>query len=217
MDCLSKLAHFIPTVDSASAEDVARLFIDNIFALHGMPQRIVSDRNTRFTGSFWSSMCQLWGCEHQLSTAYHPQTDGQTVRVNRTLEDMLRHWCSPHQDDWDLYLKLAEFAYNNAHHESLGTTPVMLTFGQHPHTPATLLRQDSHGKLRNPSANQFQAEMLSHVHRAKQFQKVLSVGKKPMPTRSIEPTHIRLALMCSYQPLTWLQGLLVRVSCIQSS
>ena len=169
VDRLSKLAHFIPTVDSASAEDVARLFIDNIFALHGMPQRIVSDRDTRFTGSFWSSMCQLWGCERQLSTAYHPQTDGQTERVNRTLEDMLRHWCSPDQDDWDLYLKLAEFAYNNAHHESLGTAPFMLTFGQHPHTPATLLRQDSHGKLRNPSANQFQAEMLSHVHRAKQF------------------------------------------------
>ena len=165
VDRLSKLAHFIPTVDLASAEDVARLFIDNIFALHGMPQRIVSDRDTRFTGSFWSSMCQLWGCERQLTTAYHPQTDGQTERVDRTLEDMLRRWCSPDQDDWDLYLKLADFAYNKAHRESLGTTLFMLTFGQHPHTPATLLRQDSHGQLRNPSANQFQAEMLSRVHR----------------------------------------------------
>ena len=153
VDRLSKLAHFIPTVDTASADDVARLFIDNIFALHGMPRRIVSDRDTRFTGSFWASMCEIWGCTRQLSTAYHPQTDGQTERVNRTLEDMLRHWCGPDQDDWDLHLKLAEFAYNNAHHDSIGTSPFMLTFGQHPHTPATLFRQVAPGKLRNPTAN----------------------------------------------------------------
>ena len=169
VDRLSKLVHFIPTVDTATAEDVARLFVDNIFVLHGMPERIVSDRDTRFTGTFWQALCEIWKCERQFSSAYHPQTDGQTERVNRTLEDMLRHWCSPDQDDWDKYLKLAEFACNNAYHTSVGETPFMLTFGQHPRTPASLFRQDEQGELHNPSANQFAAGMLEKVQKAQRF------------------------------------------------
>ena len=167
VDRLSKLVHFIPTVDTASAEDVARLFIDNVFVHHGMPERIVSDRDTRFTGTFWQAMCDTWHIQRQMSTAYHPQTDGQTERVNRTLEDMLRHWCSPDQDDWDEYLKLAEFACKNAVHASTGETPFMLTFGQYPLTPASFFRLDAHGKLHNPAANQFAAGMLEKVAKAR--------------------------------------------------
>lgn len=169
VDRLSKMVHFVPTHDTATAEDVARLFVDNIFVLHGMPERIVSDRDTRFTGTFWKALCDIWKCERQLSTAYHPQTDGQTERVNRTLEDMLRHWCSPDQNDWDEYLKLAEFACNNAYHTSVGETPFMLTFGQHPRTPASLFRLDARGELCNPSANQFAAGMLDKVQKARRF------------------------------------------------
>ena len=167
VDRLSKLMHFIPTVDTASAEDVARLFIDNIFVHHGMPERIVSDRDSRFTGTFWQAMCDTWNVQRQMSTAYHPQTDGQTERVNRTLEDMLRHWCSPDQDNWDEFLKLAEFAWNNSLHASTGETPFMLTFGQHPHTPASLFRLDVHGKLHNPAANQFAAGMADKISKAR--------------------------------------------------
>ena len=169
VDRLSKLVHFVPTRDTASSEDVARLFIDNIFVHHGMPERIVSDRDSRFTGTFWQNMCDIWQVQRQLSTAYHPQTDGQTERVNRTLEDMLRHWCSPDQDDWDDHLKLAEFACNNATHASTGETPFMLTFGQHPLTPASLFRLDEHGKLRNPVANQFAAGMHDRIQKARMF------------------------------------------------
>ena len=169
VDRLSKLVHFVPTRDTASSEEVARLFIDNIFVHHGMPARIVSDRDSRFTGSFWQNMCDIWQVQRQMSSAYHPQTDGQTERVNRTLEDMLRHWCSPDQDDWDDHLKLAEFACNNAVHASTGETPFMLTFGQHPLTPASLFRLDEHGKLRNPVANQFAAGMHDRIQKAKMF------------------------------------------------
>ena len=169
VDRLSKLVHFIPTHDTASAEQVARLFVDNIFALHGMPERIVSDRDPRFTGTFWSAMCDIWKCQRQFSTAYHPQTDGQTERVNRTLEDMLRHWCSPDQDDWDQYLKLAEFACNNAFHTSVGETPFMLTFGQHPNTPASIAETGLPGKRKNPAANQFAADMMLQVQKAQGF------------------------------------------------
>ena len=80
---------------------------------------------------------------------------------------MLRHWCSPDQDDWDQYLKLAEFACKNAIHASTGETPFMLTFGQHPLTPASMFRLDEQGKLRNPAANQFAAEMLEKISKAK--------------------------------------------------
>ena len=169
VDRLSKLVHFIPTVDTANAETVARLFIDNIFVHHGMPERLLSDRDPRFTGTFWSAMCAIWKCERQFTTAYHPQTDGQTERVNRTLEDMLRHWCSPDQDDWDEHLKLAEFACNNAYHTSVDTTPFMLTFGQHPRTPASLFGKDGPGKQPNPTANQFAAGMLERVQKAQRF------------------------------------------------
>ena len=167
VDRLSKLVHFIPTVDTASAEVVARLFIDNVFVHHGMPERIVSERDSRFSGTFWQAMCDIWQIKRQMSTAYHPQTDGQTKRMNRTFEDMLRHWCSPDQDNWDEYLKLAEFACNNALHASTGETPFMLTFGQHPLTPASIFNMDQHGKLRNPVANQFAAEMQSLVQKAR--------------------------------------------------
>ena len=91
-----------------------------------------------FTGKFWSNLCDIWKVKRRLSTAYHPQSDGQTERVNRVLEDMLRHWCAPDQRDWDQYLKLAELAVNNAWHESTRETPFMLTFGQHPHTPDSM-------------------------------------------------------------------------------
>ena len=80
---------------------------------------------------------------------------------------MLRHWCSPDHDDWDDHLKLAEFATNNAWHESVNESPFMLTFGQHPYTPASMFRLDKDGKLKNPAANQFAAEMQRRVTKAK--------------------------------------------------
>ena len=73
-----------------------------------------------------------------MSTAYHPQSDGQTERMNRLLEDMLRHYVSPTQTDWDTHLPLVEFAINNAYQESVQSTPFMLNYGRHPHTPASV-------------------------------------------------------------------------------
>ena len=113
VDRLSKMVHFLPTVDTASAEDVAALFRDRVFCLHGMPQSIVSDRDVKFTSAFWKELHRLLGVQLNLSTAYHPQTDGQTERMNRVLEDMLRHFVNRQHDDWDQFLATAEFAINN--------------------------------------------------------------------------------------------------------
>ena len=126
VDKLSKMAHFIATVTTVTTEETSRLFIDFVYKHHGLLRKLVNDRDTRFTSRFWVALCNVLGTKQSMSTAFHPQTDKQTERVNRILEDMLRHYVSPTQDDWDLYLSLVEFSYNNAWQESIKTTPFML-------------------------------------------------------------------------------------------
>jgi transposase InsO family protein len=139
VDRLSKMLHAIPTTIHATSADLARVFHDNIFKLHGLPQQLISDRDTRFTADFWSSLFKTLGTKLSFSTANHPQTDGQTERANRTIEEMLRSYVSPFQDDWDQHLAAAEFAYNSGVHASTGYTPFFLNYGFTPDTPASLL------------------------------------------------------------------------------
>jgi transposase InsO family protein len=139
VDRLTKRAHFCPTTTDATAPDTARVFIDNIFRLHGLPRTIVSDRDPRFTSKFWKALFEILEVKLKPSTAYHPQTDGQTERVNRTLEQILRAYVGYHQNDWDRWLPLAEFAYNNAKQASTGMTPFYCDLGQHPLVPSALL------------------------------------------------------------------------------
>ena len=125
------------TVDAPA---LARIFFDTVFKHHGVPSTIISDRDPRFMSSFWRSLFSLTGTRLGVSTAYHPQTDGQSERTNRTLEDMLRAYTSHRQTDWDLHLTAAEFAYNDSAQASTRQTPFFLTYGQHPRTPASLLQ-----------------------------------------------------------------------------
>ncbi|WVZ85511.1 hypothetical protein U9M48_032433 [Paspalum notatum var. saurae] len=123
VDKFSKYAHFIPLSHPFTTLQVAVLFMDNIYKLHGLPQAIVSDRDRIFTSSLWQELFRLSGTELKMSTAYHPQTDGQTERVNQCLEGYLRcfvHSC-PHK--WKKWLSLAEFWYNTSYHSTLDKTP----------------------------------------------------------------------------------------------
>src|SRR5690349_20952584 len=135
VDTFSKMTHFAPTKTTATAPDTARLFFDHIFRLHGLPTSIVSDRDAKFTSKFWKTLFQTLGTKLAMSTAFHPQTDGQTERANRTLEDMLRAFTSYRQDDWDLQLTAAEFACNNAPNASTGMSPFKINAGRDPHSP----------------------------------------------------------------------------------
>ena len=135
VDRFTKMVHFAPTNTDVSAIETARLFTEHVFRLHGQPKSIVSDRDTRFTSTFWRSLMENLGTQLKLSTAFHPQTDGQTERVNRTLEQMLRMFISPAQDNWHELLPILEFACNNAVHSSTGQTPFFLNYGRHPSTP----------------------------------------------------------------------------------
>lgn len=109
-----------------------------VFRHHGVPRELVSDRDPRITSLFWKEVCRLLGVKECLSTAYHPQSDGQTERMNRTVEEILRHYVGPHQDDWDERLPGVEFAINDAWQERFPSTPFMLNYGQHPLTPASM-------------------------------------------------------------------------------
>src|SRR3954468_687818 len=135
VDTFSKMTHFVPTKTTASAPDTTQLFFNNVFRLHGLPKSIISDHDAKFTSKFWKTLFQTLGTKLAMSTAFHPQTDGQTERANQTLEDMLRAFTSYRQDDWDLQLTAAEFAYNNAPNASTSMSPFKINAGRDPLNP----------------------------------------------------------------------------------
>jgi len=122
VDRLSKMGIFIPTIPTLTAKGLARICIEQVFSKHGTPRDIVSDRGSKFTSDFWRSFNKALNIEQSLSTAFHPETDGQTERSNSILETYLRSYVSYDQEDWAEHLPLAEFAYNNATHASTGVT-----------------------------------------------------------------------------------------------
>ena len=124
---LTKMAHFIPMVTGkeSPAKDLAITFAREIWRLHGLPSDIVSDRGSVFIFGFWKELMEHLGVDLNLSTSFHPQTDGQIERVNQVLEGYLRHYTSFQQDDWAELLPLAEHAYNTATSESTKVSPFL--------------------------------------------------------------------------------------------
>ena len=112
VDRLTKMAHFIPFRCLPTAAIAADAILSTIFRLHGLPESIISDRGSQFTSAFWNRLCSLYDIEHSLSTANHPQTDGQTERVNAILEQYLRCFINERQNNWADLLPFAEFSYN---------------------------------------------------------------------------------------------------------
>jgi hypothetical protein len=132
VDRFTKMVVFIPTHTTAKAKDLARIFVRDVISKHGCPSDIISDRGTKFVSKFWKAVCKALGIERKLSTAYHPQTDGQTERINQVLEQYVRMYCAYQQNDWDEWLPLAKLAYNNAPQASTGKSPFFANYGYHP-------------------------------------------------------------------------------------
>ena len=135
VDRLTKMARFIPTRDSISAVQLAHLFVEKLFSLYGLPVDIVSDRDPKFTGHFWREVFKKLDTRLSMSSADHPESDGQTERVNQTMEDMLRAYVSLRQSDWEEYLPLVEFTYNSAKHSATRMSPFMLLYDFQPRAP----------------------------------------------------------------------------------
>jgi hypothetical protein len=113
------MVHFVPCREDINAKQFAELYVDHVFRYHGLSSEFISDRDVRLTSAFWRGVTELLGTRLAVSSSFHPQTDSQTERVNQTLEAYLRHFVSVELNDWDLFLSHAEFAHNNAFHESV--------------------------------------------------------------------------------------------------
>ncbi|TXG71332.1 hypothetical protein EZV62_006267 [Acer yangbiense] len=135
IDRFSKYATFILAPKDCTAEEAARLFLKHVVKLWEVPQNIVSDRDPRFTGRFWTELFKMLGTNLNFSTSFHPQSDGQTERFNGLLELYLRHYVSTHQRDWAKLLDVAQFSFNLQRSEATGNSPFEIVMGQQPMTP----------------------------------------------------------------------------------
>jgi hypothetical protein len=152
VDRLSKLIHVAPTTDKVTSEGIARLFRDHVWKLHGLPEQVISDRGPQFVSTFMRELNKLLGIRTTPSTAYHPQTDGQTERVNQEIEQYLRLFVNYRQDDWVEWLPLAEFSHNNRIQASTRQTPFHAELWSTPKAwSGTLLGQPRWSQLRTLS------------------------------------------------------------------
>ncbi|GKB77378.1 putative reverse transcriptase domain-containing protein, partial [Tanacetum coccineum] len=135
VDRLTKSAHFLPMKETDSTEKLTRLYMKEIVARHGIPVSIISDRDSHFTSRVWQSLHEALGTQLNLSTAYHPQTDGQSERTIQTLEDMLRACVIDFGNGWDRHLPLVEFSYNNSYHTSIKAAPFEALYGRKCRSP----------------------------------------------------------------------------------
>ena len=157
-DRLSKMTHFVATIEGISAEGLARLFWDNVWKLHGLPESVVSDRGPQFVAELTKELNKMLGIKTKLSTAFHPQTDGQTERMNQEVEQHLRFFIEHRQKNWPEWLVMAEFAINNKVYMATKISPFMANYGKELRMGGDIRKK---GKVEN--ATEF-VERMKKVH-----------------------------------------------------
>lgn len=160
IDHLSSMVHLVPTRDTDKATDIAEVIFEHVYKLHGLPERIVSDRDSLFTSTFWKRLHELIGVDLKMSSAYHPETDGSTERANRTLGQMVRACALEDQYNWARKLPAIEFAMNSAVSDTTGFSPFYLNYGQVPRA----LKWEK--KTRYPGVRAFAQRMKEAIMRA---------------------------------------------------
>jgi hypothetical protein len=160
VEALSKKLTLVPCRKDITAQQLAGLFMVNIVKHNGAPQEVVSDRGPQFTSEFWAELLYQLKVERKLSTAFHPQTDGQTERNNSTIEQYIRCYTNYEQDDWVRLIPLAEFAYNSAKHSSTGMAPFEVIYGRESMPECEFLSREEAARLgQNASAESFADRM----------------------------------------------------------
>jgi hypothetical protein len=162
VDRFSKMAHFIPCQKTSDATHITNFFFKEVIRLHGLPKSIVSDRDTKFIGHFWRTLWKKMGTNLMFSSAYHPQMDGQTEVVNRSLGDLLRSLVTEHQSIWDNVLPQAEFAYNDSMNRSTGKSPFEIVYGRNLRGVSELMDLDQI-ITKSASAEEF-TELMEELH-----------------------------------------------------
>jgi hypothetical protein len=194
VDRLTKFAHFLPVKHPYSAITIAKLFMDNVVKLHGLPQSIVTDRDTVFVSAFWKELFKLYKVQLNFSTAYHPQTDGQTERVNQCVEMYLRCAVQDSPKQWKAWLSLAELWYNSAFHSSLGCSPFKALYGHDPQLGAApLLPPDA-----SPSVTQIIEDRELHLQMLKQRLQQAQNRMNCMLTETALTKSLQWAIKCSF-------------------
>ncbi|MCH90884.1 hypothetical protein A2U01_0011807, partial [Trifolium medium] len=167
IDRLTKYSHFVPQKSDYSSKSVAEAFMENIVKLHGLPKSIVSDRDKVFTSAFWKHLFKLQGTTLAMSTAYHPQTDGQSEALNKCLEMYLRCFTFDNPKGWYKALAWSEYWYNTAYHNSAGMSPFKALYGRDPpallrynHNPADNLTVSEQLQQRDMVITQLKANLI---------------------------------------------------------
>ena len=194
VDRLTKCAHFLPMNQKWSMDKLAELYVQEVVRLHGVPESIVSDRDPRFTSQFWKSLEPVLGTQLRMSSAYHPQTDGQSERTIQSLEDLLRSCVLDHMGNWNDVLPLVEFTYNNRYHSSIGMAPYEALYGRRCRTPLCWY-QDGEAFVLGPAFLQQttnEVKLIQDRMRATQSRKKSYVDKRRRPLEFDEGDHVFL-------------------------
>ncbi|KAJ1116398.1 hypothetical protein NDU88_004612 [Pleurodeles waltl] len=172
VDSLTKYGHFIACKKLPTSSELATILLNRVVRYHGLPKVILSDRVSQFAYNFWKTWCKTLQVTSTLSTSHHPQTDGQTERLNQTLKQYLRAYAEKTLNSWTSMLWLAELAYNNSFHTSTGVTPFFGLFGYHPDTLPITIPQES-------SLTPAVSEIIQHLHQTqKSIQQHLEKAKQ---------------------------------------
>ncbi|RAL63904.1 hypothetical protein DID88_003092 [Monilinia fructigena] len=174
VDPFTKMAHFVALkIEGKKTEDLIRIFARTYWRLHGVPTDIVSDRDSRFTAGLWKDFLKLVGIKSRMSTAFHPQTDGQTERINQILEIYLRAFVNYEMSNWEDLLATAEFAYNNSTTTSTGLTPFYANYGFHPaaHNPTVDPPRNPGSQVYSHWMTQVHEEAKEHLEKSRERMK----------------------------------------------
>ena len=159
VDCFSKMAYFLPCSKTSVASKIAKLYFDEIVKLYGLPKTIVFDRDVHFMSYFWKTLWHLVGIKLKFSTAFHPQTDGQTKVVNSSLGNLLRCLVGEANWNWDSILPIAQLSYNSSVNRFIGASPFEVVHGYTSRKPLDLLPMSPHVRI-SESAKAF----VRHIH-----------------------------------------------------
>ncbi|WZZ08423.1 hypothetical protein YC2023_094344 [Brassica napus] len=199
VDRFSKMAHFIACHKTDDALHVANLFFKEIVRLHGMPRTIVSDRDTKFLSYFWKTLWSKLGTKLLFSTTCHPQTDGQTEVVNRTLGTLLRAFIKKNLKSWEDYLPHCEFAYNHAVHSASKFSPFEIVYGFNPTSPLDLIplpeceRVSLDGKKKAEMVKQLHEQARLNIEeKTKQYVKHANKGRREMVFKEGDKVWVHL-------------------------